>query len=168
MMSLKYLSIFFIFLSVKVNGQILSAEVKANGLVCSLCSRSIEMSLMKLDFIEKVEVDLQNTTTLLSFKAGKEVDIGKITRAVEKAGFSVGSMKIEYRIPPVSDNSNGCIAEGPIVFQLLNHPRDQISGIVKFIVIGPEFMAKEDFRSWEKKIPEPCTTDEELYYVEVQ
>ena len=84
-----------LFLPKAITAQYTSARIGVNGLTCSACTRSVEMSIRKLPFIENVEMNLENTDGILKFKKGQEVDIFKIAQAVVDAGFSVRFLPIE-------------------------------------------------------------------------
>ena len=67
----------------------------ASGLTCSMCSKAIFKALTKLDFVEEVKVYIEKSMYLLTFKAGKKVDIDQIKTAVTDAGFGVQSLVYE-------------------------------------------------------------------------
>ena len=76
------------------------AEIKkvtlvASGLTCSMCSKAIFKALTKLDFVEEVKVDIEQSKFILTFKSGKTVVIDQIKAAVADAGFSVQSLVSE-------------------------------------------------------------------------
>ena len=70
-------------------------SVLASGLTCSMCSKAIFKALSKLDFVEEVKVDIEQSKFVLSFKSGKTVVIDQIKSAVADAGFSVQSLVAE-------------------------------------------------------------------------
>jgi copper chaperone CopZ len=67
----------------------------ASGLTCSMCSKAIFKALTKLDFVEEVKVDIEQSKFILTFKSGKTVIIDQIKAAVADAGFSVQSLVSE-------------------------------------------------------------------------
>ncbi len=67
----------------------------ASGLTCSMCSKAIFKALTKLDFVDEVKVDIEQSKFVLSFKSGKTVVIDQIKSAVADAGFSVQSLVAE-------------------------------------------------------------------------
>ena len=76
------------------------AEIKkvtlvAAGLTCSMCSKAIFKALTKLDFVDEVKVDIEQSKFVLTFKSGKTVVIDQIKSAVADAGFSVQSLVYE-------------------------------------------------------------------------
>ena len=86
----KWLILYFItYLPWIAQGQFKSVEMGIDGLTCSMCSRSVEMSLVKLDFVDRVEMDLNSNRSEIFFHEGMYVSIDKVAQAVIDAGFSV-------------------------------------------------------------------------------
>jgi len=156
-----------IFISLACTGQITSAELKADGLVCSLCSKSIEKSLNNLTFIVKLDVDLQNTTYILTFKEGIKLDLEEISKSVEKAGFSVGYLNVVYKNNANTIVTNGCIIDDYFAFQLVEGKSVPSKTILHLKIIGEGFLSKQDYKPWKKKLPAPCLNDKKVYYVAV-
>ncbi len=87
-----------LFLSINVlQAQFTQADIAVNGLTCSQCSRSVEMSLKRLDFVAAVEMNLQQPTAHIIFKKDKKIDFSKLASAVKDAGFAVRSIQADYQ-----------------------------------------------------------------------
>lgn len=111
----KYLVFILLFLAgLQVQAQFTQAEVSVNGLTCSQCSRSVEMALKRLDFIAKVEMDLQQPAAHIVFKKGKAIDFSKLAAAVRDAGFSVRAVKAKMAIPDAV--TGACFLDNKIVY----------------------------------------------------
>ena len=80
---------------VKQDTVIKKVALVASGLTCSMCSKAIFKALTKLDFVEEVKVDIEQSKFILTFKSGKIVAIDQIKSAVADAGFSVQSLVYE-------------------------------------------------------------------------
>jgi copper chaperone CopZ len=80
---------------VKQDTVIKKVSLVASGLTCSMCSKAIFKSLTKLDFVDEVKVDIEQSKFVLTFKSGKTVVIDQIKSAVADAGFSVQSLVYE-------------------------------------------------------------------------
>lgn len=80
---------------VKQDTLIKKVTLMASGLTCSMCSKAIFKALTKLDFVEEVKVDIEKSMYVLTFKAGKKVEIDQIKLAVTGAGFGVQSLVTE-------------------------------------------------------------------------
>jgi copper chaperone CopZ len=80
---------------VKQDTVIKKVSLVASGLTCSMCSKAIFKALTKLDFVDEVKVDIEQSKFFLTFKSGKTVVIDQIKSAVADAGFSVQSLVYE-------------------------------------------------------------------------
>jgi copper chaperone CopZ len=80
---------------VKQDTVIKKVSLVASGLTCSMCSKAIFKALTKLDFVDEVKVDIEQSKFVLTFKSGKTVVIDQIKSAVTDAGFSVQSLVYE-------------------------------------------------------------------------
>ena len=89
-------------------GQFKSVEMGIDGLTCSMCSRSVEMSLVKLDFIDRVEMDLNSNRSEIFFNEGMYVSIDKVAQAVIDAGFSVAYLNASFDFKEQSINTDTC------------------------------------------------------------
>jgi copper chaperone CopZ len=80
---------------VKQDTVIKKVSLVASGLTCSMCSKAIFKALTKLDFVEEVKVDIEQSKFILTFKSGKTVAIDQIKSAVADAGFGIQSLVYE-------------------------------------------------------------------------
>ena len=76
------------------NGQFTKATLQATGLTCAMCSNAINKALQAKPFIQSVKSDIKNSAFNIVFKENADVDIDEIRKAVEDAGFAVGSLKL--------------------------------------------------------------------------
>lgn len=112
----KYLVFFLLFLaSWQLQAQFVQAEVSVNGLTCSQCSRSVELALKRLPFVESVAMNLQEPKAVVVFKKNTGINFFNLAKAVQDAGFSVRSIKAKF-LPSKNDwtetscfNSNGTL-----------------------------------------------------------
>ena len=79
----------------KQDSVIKKVSLVASGLTCSMCSKAIFKALTKLDFVEEVKVDIEQSKFILTFKSGKTVVLDQIKSAVADAGFGVQSLVYE-------------------------------------------------------------------------
>ncbi|MDO4283047.1 MAG: heavy metal translocating P-type ATPase [Clostridia bacterium] len=66
-------------------------EIYIDGMQCNHCKMSVEKALGSLEFVERVEVSLEDKKAIISYK--KDVDNEKIVKAIEDAGFVVKDIK---------------------------------------------------------------------------
>jgi copper chaperone CopZ len=71
--------------SLRAHSQFISAELGVDGLTCSMCARSVEMSIRRLPFVKEVTVDLRATTMKVEFKRAAG-DIEKLASSVMTPG----------------------------------------------------------------------------------
>src|SRR5688500_13143650 len=70
-------------------------DIGINGLTCSMCSRSVEMSLRRLDFVHNVLMSLETTEGRIFFKQNASINLDQIAKAVVDAGFSVRFVSLQ-------------------------------------------------------------------------
>lgn len=71
------------------NAQVKKVTIQATGLTCSMCSKTIYKALQSVDFVEKVDANIKNSTFEITFKPNADVDFDKLKNKVEDAGFFV-------------------------------------------------------------------------------
>jgi copper chaperone CopZ len=81
-------------LSVSAQSDTTSVSLKAAGLTCSLCSKTVYKSLLKVPSVSKVDPDIKNSSYTVYFKKGYPIKLEELNKAVKDAGFSVASMKV--------------------------------------------------------------------------
>ena len=64
----KSILMFFIFICNLTYAQDFHVNLKATGLTCGMCSYSTQRSLERLDFVESIIPDLEETSFLIDFK----------------------------------------------------------------------------------------------------
>jgi copper chaperone CopZ len=79
--------------------QLNQMEIGIDGLTCSLCSRNVEMSLRKLDFVQTVYMDLEKTQGRIYLKPELDPQPDKIAQAVRNAGYSVRFLTAGFAFP---------------------------------------------------------------------
>ena len=80
--------------SFNATAQITKVSLQASGLTCSMCSNAINKSLKSIDFVDRVEANIKNSTFDISFKPGAGADLDKLKKKVEDAGFLVAKMDV--------------------------------------------------------------------------
>ncbi len=150
---------FLIFIQLKSNAQFASAEIGVDGLTCSACTRSVEMSIRKLSFVDSVSMNLEHTEGKIIFKKGSKVDIEKIAKAVEDAGFSLRSLTAEITIDGLKTSNDFCWDYQNNVYHFVKMPANtELKGPVKLKFIGGEFMSNKEFKTWKIYCTSTCNS----------
>jgi copper chaperone CopZ len=76
------------------SAQFKTANLRAEGFTCALCSNVVYKALVKLPFIDSVSPDVEHASFLIHFREGSHADPDAIRKAVENAGFNVGLLKM--------------------------------------------------------------------------
>jgi copper chaperone CopZ len=81
-----------------VSAQISDARLTAAGLTCSMCSKSIYTALKKVKFVASVTPDVEGSSFSIHFRSGVDINPAALRKAVEDAGFSVASLRMDADI----------------------------------------------------------------------
>jgi copper chaperone CopZ len=123
--------------------------IGVNGLTCSQCTKTVEMSIRKLDFVEDVKMNLQHTEGKIVLKKDKKPDMDKIAQAVINAGFSVRFLDADLVVGSLVAASGSCFSYNGDAFVFSQAPENLLKGTVRLKFIGKKFLPKNEL----KKIP---------------
>ncbi len=134
--------------------QFKSARIGINGLTCSMCSRSVEMSLVKLDFVDRVVMDLNSNQCDIFFSEDKYISFDKIAQAVVDAGFSVAYLNAWFDFNGKSISSTSCWKYAYDTFQFLNIQQPKLEGKINLKFIGTNFLSRSEMKKWKTQLSE--------------
>ncbi len=142
--------------------KVVSVQIGINGLTCSMCSRSVEMALKKLDFIALIKMDLKQTQATVTFKSDQTINFKKLAKAVKDAGFSVRFLKANLDTQPMVNDNVWTIGNNHIT--LVNTDKDKTKLSLTFL--GYDFMDKKQLKTWQLKYNNfsPFTKDDTTYF----
>lgn len=135
--------------------QLTSVTIGVDGLHCSACTFSVEKSLNRLDFVEYVQMDLNERVGEVILKKEVPIDFTKLAKAVSDAGFSVRDFYLNLKQSP--DLENTCLEVEAHHFCILNMEKTKEEQRLQ--IIGKPFMAKSAFKKWKKNQPEWSCAD---------
>jgi copper chaperone CopZ len=144
--------------------QIQSANLTASGLTCSMCSKAIYASLLKVPTILEVKVDIKKSSYLITFKEGVSVSLDEIKKAVEDAGFSVASLKVTANFSNTELRPNGQISLQGNTYHFINAPKVITHGTQTFSVVDKNYLPAKEYRKYEKYITEEAGPDR-VYHI---
>ena len=149
----KWLILYFvIYLPGIAQGQFKSVEMGIDGLTCSMCSRSVEMSLVKLDFIDRIEMDLNSNRSEIFFREGMYVSIDKVAQAVIDAGFSVAYLNALFDFKEQPIDTHACWNYAYETYQFLEVSQPQLKGETVLKFIGTNFLSRTELKKWEARL----------------
>lgn len=99
-------------------GRLESVSLQASGLTCSMCSRAIYKSLLKVPSVSKVDEDIKNSTYTIFFKDHAKVVLDDLKRAVKDAGFSVAMIEVNARFEHTELSAGAPLRVDDLTFSL--------------------------------------------------
>jgi copper chaperone CopZ len=165
---LKFLLVAIIILSLpqKSVAEITWIDVGVNGLTCSMCTRSVEMSILRLDFVDSVSMGLENTEGRVFLKKNSIIDLPKIAKAVVNAGFSVRFVRLGFDFKKININTSGCFTDNGYSFQWLDYKEGAAQGFVRLKLIDEGFLPKKEAIKWKREIGSAeCSSGQNIFHV---
>ena len=137
--------------------QIQSAKLKADGLTCSMCSKSIYKALEKISFVDKIDANVETSVFTITFKKGQTVSPDRIAKAVTDAGFAVGQLELTADLPAdATGGKDAHIAFGGATYHLLNAPEGSVAGEHTLVLADKAFLNAADRVPYSKMTDMPC------------
>ena len=138
--------IFLVLVSFSLEAQVKSVTIQASGLTCSMCSNSIFKALKTLDFVDKVEPNIQTSSFHISFKPEKDIDFDKLKGKVEDAGFFVAKFTVVMNFDKLVVENDTHVNVGKSVFHFLNVKSQVLSGEKTFRLLDKGFVSAKEFK----------------------
>jgi copper chaperone CopZ len=148
----KFLFVIAMMLSITSFAQIKSANLTASGLTCSMCSKAIYKSLVKVSTIQDVKVDIKNSGYLITFKQGVTVSLDAVKKAVENAGFSVAALKVTANFDKTEIGPDTKLSLQGGTYKFLNSSRQTIQGLKTFIIVDKNYLPPNEHKKYAKNI----------------
>ena len=142
--------------AISVNAQFTKATLQATGLTCAMCSNAINKALMEVPFVESVKSDIKNSAFNIVFKQGQEVKIDELRKAVEDAGFSVGSLKMTGSFNDLKIENDKHVAIGKDVFHFLNVNDQLLTGEKTITIVDKNFLTSRQFKKFSSATKMSC------------
>lgn len=130
--------------------------LQATGLTCAMCSNAINKSLQTVPFVESVRSDIKNSSFNMVFKAGQEVDIDAIKKAVEDAGFSVGSLKLTGQFNNIKVEPDQHVQVGNASFHFLDVKQQTLNGEATIMVVDKDYVTDKQFKKYSASTKMSC------------
>ena len=153
----------------QANAQFQTVFIGVNGLTCSQCSRTVEISIRKLDFVSDVQMNLEHTEGKISIKKGKKADMGKIAQAVVDAGFSLRYLQADLTLDNSVNTAEPCFKYLGDEYVFIEAPKRPLTGTVHLKFIGKKFLPKNEFKKMQPFMINKCTNTVpgNIYYISI-
>jgi copper chaperone CopZ len=143
-------------------------DIGVNGLTCSMCSRSVEMSIRRLDFVDNVVMDLEKTEGRIFVKEDSPINLEAIAKAVVNAGFSVRFILVDFNLADIPVSDHGYFIFQGQTYEWLdfkdNIPKDSVT----LKLVDEHFLPKKESEQWKKKFTPsiPPSTQKILHVIQ--
>ena len=138
--------IILILFSLSTGAQVKSVTIQASGLTCSMCSNAIFKALKSLDFVEKVDANIKNSSFDIAFKPGSDIDFDKLKDKVEGAGFFVASFTAVLHFDKLAVEKDSHVVVGNQTFHFLSVKEKVLSGDMKIRLIDKGFVSAKEYK----------------------
>lgn len=142
----------------------INVKVKVTGITCSMCSNSVNKALSTLNFVDKIDVDLENAIFTLSFKPNTSVNIDEIKNKIEGAGFSVGEVIANFKFDnvPVSNDFHYQFENN--TYHFVDVKKQNLNDVVSVRFVDKGLTSLKEFKKYTKLTSLKCiktgTTEE--------
>ena len=126
----------------------IEARVKVTGITCSMCSNSVHKALSTLNFIEKIDVDLENAVFNLTFKEGQPVTIDDIKNKIEGAGFSVGELVADFNFENISVSKDFHYEFAGNTYHFINVKDQQLNDKVSLKFVDKGLTSQKEYKKF--------------------
>jgi copper chaperone CopZ len=143
-------------ITINAKAQITKATLQASGLTCSMCSNAINKSLQSIDFVEKVEANIKNSSFDITFKPGSKVELDQLKEKVEDAGFFVASLtaSVHFNNQVLANDSH--IEIDGTTFHFLNIKDQTVDGDKTIKVLDKGYVTAKVFKQNSKYTTMEC------------
>ena len=146
----------FVMAIVAVQAQISSATLQASGLTCAMCTKAINKSLEQLNFVESVKPDIQNSAFNIVFKKDQAVDIDRLKKSVEDAGFSVAKLKLLTNFNNVTVNNDAHVTIDNKVYHFVSVNKQVLNGNKEITMVEKDFLTAKEYKKISTATKMPC------------
>jgi hypothetical protein len=158
------------FLSILILPLQLTAGVKwvdigVDGLTCSACTRSVEMSVSRLFFVDSVVMNLEKAEGRIYLKEGDPINLKAIAKAVVNAGFSVRFLKVEFNFSDVAVNHDGSFNYQGQPYIWLDYKDGLAKDNVPLKLVDEDFLPRKESPVWKKKIGSNSAAAQKIFHV---
>lgn len=142
--------------SITASAQVKKVTLQASGLTCSMCSNAINKSLQSLEFTDKVEANIKNSSFDITFKPGANVDLDKIKMKVEDAGFFVAKFSAVINFDNTVIDNDTHVTTGNNTFHFLNVKKQTLNGEATIRLLDKGYVPAKEYKKNNALTKMPC------------
>lgn len=139
-----------------VCAQFRSATLQATGLTCAMCSNAVNKALQKVSFVASVTPDIKNSSFAIVFSEASDINIDALKVAVEDAGFSVGSLKLNGKFNSLNIGADKHVKIGFSYFMFVGVQTQTLNGESSLKVVDKGFVPEKQARKINAMSKMPC------------
>jgi copper chaperone CopZ len=132
--------------SAAAKAQVIKVSLQASGLTCSMCSNAINKALKSVDFVDKIEANIQTSNFDITFKPGSKIDFDKLKSKVEGAGFFVSGFIATVHFDNVQLKPGEPVTIGDNTFRLVNAKDLVLNGDKALRIIDKGFVSSKEYK----------------------
>jgi copper chaperone CopZ len=144
-----YMIVLGLFMQSAVIAQIQSVSLQARGLTCSMCSRAIYKSLLKVSAVSNVQEDIEHSSYHVQFNNPALISPEKLKKAVLDAGFSIAWMEINYNFDNVEVANDSSIKINENIFYFVNVKKQILNGERKLLILDKDYLFEDDRKKYD-------------------
>lgn len=159
------LILFGLILSYVSYGQVQSVSLQASGLTCSMCSKAIYKSLLKVRSVAKVTEDIEHSSYTIAFKANEKIVLDDLKKAVMDAGFSVARMEVKANFDHVGIPKDMPLVYNDISFVVIGASKQELNGEQMLMVIDKDFLSEKERQKYAHLMEGKSASSTRAYHV---
>ena len=128
------------------HAQFSKGTLQATGLTCAMCSNAVNKALQKVPSVSTVRSDIKNSAFSITFKENVEVNIDALKKAVEDAGFSVGSLSLTGDFKHLAIEKDEHVRIGHTQFHFLAVDKQVLDGVKTIKIVDKDFLTAKEFK----------------------
>ena len=144
--------------------QVEDIEIGIDGLTCSQCTRNVELSIRKLDFVADVIMNLENTEGKITLKKDSKIVISDISKAIFDAGFSVRFITVSYNFKQASIKEGFCFEDENAFYLFVKVDSAILNGKQNIKILGEKYQNRKEFKQWKHELKGKCDSKEKQFY----
>lgn len=145
-----------LFAGINASAQIKSATLTASGLTCSMCSKAIYKSLLKIPYVKNVDANVEKSSFDITFKEGSNVSPDDIKKAVVDAGFSVASLQLVASFSNQEVINDSHITIDGNTYHFVHVPKQVLTGDKSLIIIDKNFLSAKGHKKYSQYTSLKC------------